>query len=185
MRLVSSCGREDMSLACRQLCLVHACCFAAFDPPPVLGLSQRGFLPHGARQKLDYIPALEDHQQPIDRDWHSPSKDSDGMGWMTKPIMTSPLNMTMTHISYCRLYIAVVSSWYPLYPLYSLSWWTCPQSAWPNGTCLPCPVAAGAQSKNTDLIGEVLAACAGRTSNGWPVARTGMAFKSSERLKCG
>ena len=61
-----------------------------------------------------------------------PSKDSHGMGWMTIPIMTSPLNMTMTHISYCRLYIAVVSSWYPLCPLYSLFWWTCPQSAWPN-----------------------------------------------------
>ena len=34
---------EDMSLACRQLCLVHAYCYATFDPPPVLGLSQRGF----------------------------------------------------------------------------------------------------------------------------------------------
>jgi len=58
MRLISSCGTEDMSLACRQLCLVRACCYAAFDPPPVLGLSQRGLLPHGARRKLDCAPAM-------------------------------------------------------------------------------------------------------------------------------
>ena len=40
---------EDMSLACRQLCLVHAYCYATFDPPPVLGLSQRGFSPSLSR----------------------------------------------------------------------------------------------------------------------------------------
>jgi len=42
MRLASGFGTGDMSLACRQLCLVHACCYAAFDPPPVPGLSQCG-----------------------------------------------------------------------------------------------------------------------------------------------
>ena len=30
MRLASGCGTGDMSLACRQLCLVHASCYAAF-----------------------------------------------------------------------------------------------------------------------------------------------------------
>ena len=46
---------EDMSLACRQLCLVHVYCYATFDPPPVLGLSQRGFSSHAPCQELDYV----------------------------------------------------------------------------------------------------------------------------------
>jgi hypothetical protein len=51
MRLVPSCGTEDMSLACRQLFFVHACSYAAFYPPPVHGLSQCGFSPASSESK--------------------------------------------------------------------------------------------------------------------------------------